>query len=206
MRYAACEVARGRINGCRSQSDKTDGGSSLQIVPYPHPTLRHKSKPVRRVDAELVRIVRKMFGLMYEHNGIGLAANQVDLPLRLFIVNLSAKPDEGEEFVFINPVLSKPKGNEESEEGCLSFPELYGPVTRPKLITVHAYNLRGEEVRSNLNGMLARVVQHEYDHLDGVVFVDRMTPTAEPRCSRCWMNSSSASAPCGRRASSPATT
>ena len=156
-------------------------GSSLQIVPYPHPTLRHKSKPVRRVDAELVRKVREMFGLMYEHNGIGLAANQVDLPLRLFIVNLSAKPDEGEEFVFINPVLSKPKGNEESEEGCLSFPALYGLVTRPKLITVHAYNLRGEEIRANLNGMLARVVQHEYDHLDGVLFVDRMTSTARAK-------------------------
>ena len=153
-------------------------GSSLSIVPYPHPALRHKSKPVRRVDAELVRMVREMFALMYASNGIGLAANQVDLPLRLFIVNLSAKPDEGEELVFINPVLSKPKGNEDSEEGCLSFPELYGPVTRPKQITVQAYNLQGEEIRSNLKGMLARVDQHEYDHLDGVLFVDRMSPTA----------------------------
>ena len=153
-------------------------GSSLKVVPFPHPTLRHKSKPVRRVDAELVRMVREMFTLMYSSNGIGLAANQVDLPLRLFIVNLSAKPGEGEELVFINPVLSKPKGNEESEEGCLSFPELYGPVTRPKQITVQAYNLKGEEIRASLNGMLARVVQHEYDHLDGVLFVDRMSPTA----------------------------
>ncbi len=126
-------------------------------------------------------MVREMFALMYSHNGIGLAANQVDLPLRLFIVNLSGKPDEGEEFVFINPVLSKPKGNDESDEGCLSFPELYGPVTRPKLISVQGYNLRGEEVRLNLKGMLARVVQHEYDHLDGVLFIDRMTPTARAK-------------------------
>jgi peptide deformylase len=153
-------------------------GSSLKVVPFPHPTLRHKSKPIRRVDSELVRMIREMFTLMYTSNGIGLAANQVDLPLRLFIVNLSAKSGEGEELVFINPVLSKPKGNEESEEGCLSFPELYGPVTRPKQITVHAYNLQGEEIRASLNGMLARVVQHEYDHLDGVLFVDRMSPTA----------------------------
>lgn len=156
-------------------------GSSLSIVPYPHPTLRHKSKTVRRVDAELLRVVREMFALMYASNGIGLAANQVDLPLRLFIVNLSAKPDEGEELVFINPVLTKPKGSEESEEGCLSFPGLYGPVTRPKQITVWAYNLRGEEIRANLNGMLARVVQHEYDHLDGVLFVDRMSPVAQAK-------------------------
>ena len=152
--------------------------SSLKVVPFPHPTLRHKSKPIRRVDADLVRMVREMFTLMYSSNGIGLAANQVDLPLRLFIVNLSAKANEGEELVFINPVLSKPKGNEESEEGCLSFPELYGPVTRPKQITVQAYNLKGEEIRASLNGMLARVVQHEYDHLDGVLFVDRMSLTA----------------------------
>lgn len=156
-------------------------GFSLRVVPYPHLTLRYKSKPVRRVDSELVRMVRDMFTLMYASNGIGLAANQVDLPLRLFIVNLSAKSDEGEELVFINPVLSKPKGNEESEEGCLSFPELYGPVTRPKQITVHAYNLQGEEIRASLNGMLARVVQHEYDHLDGVLFVDRMSPTARAK-------------------------
>lgn len=156
-------------------------GSPLNVVSFPHSTLRHKSKPVRRVDAELVRIVREMFTLMYASNGIGLAANQVDLPLRLFIINLSAKPDEGEELVFINPVLSKPKGNEESEEGCLSFPELYGNVTRPKQITVQAYNLQGEEIRASLNGMLARVVQHEYDHLEGVLFVDRMSPTARAK-------------------------
>jgi len=136
---------------------------------------------VRRVDADLVRMVREMFALMYASNGIGLAANQVDLPLRLFVVNLSASPDEGEELVFINPVLSKPKGNEESEEGCLSFPQLYGNVTRPKQISIQAYNLQGEEVRGNLNGMLARVVQHEYDHLDGVLFVDRMSPTARAK-------------------------
>lgn len=152
--------------------------SPLTVLPYPHPTLRHRSKPVRRVDDELLRIVREMFDLMYASHGIGLAANQVDLPLRLFIVNLSAAPGEGEELVFINPVLSKPKGNDESQEGCLSFPELYGPVTRPKQISVQAYNLRGEEVRGTLNGLLARVVQHEYDHLDGVLFIDRMSPTA----------------------------
>jgi peptide deformylase len=155
--------------------------SSLKVVPFPHPTLRHKSKPIRRVDADLVRMVREMFTLMYSSNGIGLAANQVDLPLRLFIVNLAAKPDEGEELVFINPVINKPKGNEESEEGCLSFPGLYGPVSRPKQITVQAYNLKGEQIRAGLSGMLARVVQHEYDHLDGVLFVDRMSLTAQAR-------------------------
>ena len=134
--------------------------SSLKVVPFPHPTLRHKSKPIRRVDADLVRMVREMFTLMYSSNGIGLAANQVDLPLRLFIVNLSAKANEGEELVFINPVLSKPKGNEESEEGCLSFPELYGPVTRPKQITVQAYNLKGEEIRAGRTDLVPLQLGH----------------------------------------------
>jgi peptide deformylase len=153
----------------------------LQIVKHPHLALRHQSKPVKRVDAELGRIVREMFQLMYESGGIGLAANQVDLPLRLFIVNLAAAADEGEELVFINPVLSKPKGNVEMEEGCLSFPQLYGPVVRPKEITVNAYNLRGEEIKANLSGMLSRVVQHEYDHLEGVLFIDRMSSIAKTK-------------------------
>lgn len=150
----------------------------LQIVCYPHPALRHKSKPIKRVDADLKRIIHEMFTLMYAANGIGLAANQVNLPFRLFVVNLAATPDEGEELVFLNPVLAQPKGNEEYEEGCLSLPQLYAPVRRPQQITVQAYNLRGEEVSATLDGMLARVVQHEYDHLDGVLFTDRVKATA----------------------------
>jgi peptide deformylase len=150
----------------------------LQVVVYPHPTLRHKSRPVRRVDADLARIVREMFDLMYASEGIGLAANQVNLPLRLLVVNPAGRPGESEEYVLINPVLSRPKGNEEAEEGCLSFPELYGPVKRPKQITVNAYNLQGDEIQADLTGMLARVVQHEFDHLDGVLFIDRMSATA----------------------------
>jgi peptide deformylase len=150
----------------------------LQLVIYPHPTLRHKSKPIKRVDADLHRIVREMFAVMYATRGIGLAANQVDLPLRLFIVNLAGTPDEGEELVFINPVVTNPKGTDEAEEGCLSLPELFGPVRRPKQVSVQAYNLKGEELRGGLDGMLARVVQHEHDHLDGVLFTDRMSATA----------------------------
>lgn len=151
---------------------------SLKIVQYPHPTLRHKSKPVQRVDAEFVRIVREMFDLMYAAKGIGLAANQVDLPLRVFVVNTSGELGKGEELVFINPVLSRPKGNDEAEEGCLSLPELYAKVMRPKQITVNAYNLQGQEIQATLDGMLSRVVQHETDHLDGVLFIDRLSSTA----------------------------
>ena len=147
----------------------------MQIITYPHYTLRYKSQPLTRVDAALRKLVAEMFDLMYEANGVGLAGNQVDLPLRLFVVNMAAEPGEGEELVFINPVLSQPKGNEEGDEGCLSLPGLYGKVVRAKQIHVQAYNLRGEEFNADLDGLFARVVQHENDHLDGVLFTDRMT-------------------------------
>ena len=151
----------------------------MNIVHYPHPTLRHISKPVRRVDAQLRKIVREMFDLMYEFKGIGLSANQVDLPLRLFVANLQSDPDEGQELVFINPVLRNAKGSEEKEEGCLSFPGLYADVRRPEQITVNAYTVSGEEIEVELDGLAARAVQHEVDHLDGVVFTDRLSETGK---------------------------
>ena len=149
----------------------------MQIVTYPHPTLRHKSQPIKRVDANLRKMVSQMFELMYEARGVGLAANQVDLPFRLFVANLQSDPEEGEELVFINPVISRPKGLEEKEEGCLSLPELYGPVKRPETVQVTAYTLRGEEIEAKLSGLAARVVQHETDHLDGIMFIDRLSET-----------------------------
>jgi peptide deformylase len=149
----------------------------LRIVNFPHPTLRHQSKPLSRIDGELRRMVREMFALMYEFKGIGLAANQVDLPYRLFVMNVKSDPAaKEEEHVFINPVLSHPKGSAEDREGCLSFPELYGTVRRPEKITVSAYNMAGEEIRWDVDGLHARVVQHECDHLDGKLFIDRLTP------------------------------
>jgi len=152
---------------------------SLKIIHYPHPTLKHKSKPIKRVDAELKSIIQNMFELMYEANGIGLAANQVDLPLRFFVCNVAGQPDEGEEMVFINPVVSRPKGQEEREEGCLSLPGVYAPVIRPETVQVEAFSLSGEPIQGELSGMMARVVQHELDHLDGVMFIDRLSPTVE---------------------------
>ncbi|HEY2414227.1 MAG TPA: peptide deformylase [Pirellulaceae bacterium] len=154
--------------------------SDLKIITYPHPTLRRVSKPLRRVDADLRKKIRDMFELMYAAKGIGLAANQVDLPLRFFIVNLEAKPDAGEEMVFINPVVSLPRGgSEEAEEGCLSLPGLYGQVTRPKQVRINAYSLDGQEITTDVTGLMARCVQHELDHLDGVLFPDRMSPSAK---------------------------
>jgi peptide deformylase len=151
---------------------------SLQIIHYPHPTLRHVSRPLTRVDAELKRMVAEMFELMYEHEGVGLAANQVDLPYRLFISNVEGNPKAKEsESVFINPVIVKGSGQHEREEGCLSLPGIYAPVVRKEKVTVQAYNLAGEEITGELDGLFARVVQHEIDHLDGRLFIDRLSPT-----------------------------
>ena len=147
----------------------------LEVIKYPHPTLRHKSKPLKRVDGELVKIVEEMFDLMYAENGVGLAANQVDLPYRLFIINLAADPEKGEPFVFVNPVISRRSGTVEAEEGCLSFPEIFAPVKRSEQVVISAYNLAGEEINYQLDGFFARAVQHELDHLDGVLFIDRIS-------------------------------
>ncbi len=152
----------------------------MQIIQYPHPTLRYVSKPLKRVDQELHGIVRQMFDLMYETNGIGLAANQVNLPYRMFVINLQSDPKAADqEFVFLNPVLTSRKGNAEAEEGCLSLPGLYGDVKRPERVVLNAYTLAGQEVTMELDGLFARAVQHELDHLDGILFIDRLSPTRE---------------------------
>ena len=150
----------------------------LQVVQYPHPALRHVSKPLKKIDAELRDIVREMFELMYKHNGVGLAANQVNLPYRVFVVNLESDPKKGAELAFINPVISRRKGLDEAEEGCLSLPGLYGYVKRPAEVVVDAFSLEGQPIHLELEGLL-RVVQHETDHLDGRLFIDRLNATGE---------------------------
>lgn len=151
----------------------------MEIVYYPHPALRWKSKPVKHINAELRSIVRDMLELMYEFDGIGLAANQVALPLRVFVVNPTGDAEQrDEERVFINPEITRRKGSTEGEEGCLSLPEVFGPVRRSEAIVVEAFDLQGREFQLPLSELTARVVQHEYDHLDGILFPDRMTETA----------------------------
>ncbi|MCA9215977.1 MAG: peptide deformylase [Planctomycetales bacterium] len=150
---------------------------SLQIIHYPHSTLRFKSVPVMRVDAELKNMAAEMLELMYEAEGVGLAANQVNIPLRFFVCNPTGQKGEPD-FVFINPIISKPKGNAVRQEGCLSIPGLYEDVRRPDSIHVEAYDLSGNEINMDLKGFFSRVVQHETDHLDGVLFIDRLSETA----------------------------
>ena len=147
----------------------------LEIITFPHPTLRHKSKPITKVDAELKQIVADMFEAMYKAKGIGLAANQVNLPLQLFVINTTGNKETGEELVFINPVVSAPKGGADAEEGCLSLPGVEGMVSRPETIHVSAYDLQGNPIEMTAKGLLGRAIQHELDHLQGVMFIDRLS-------------------------------
>ncbi|TWT46473.1 peptide deformylase [Botrimarina hoheduenensis] len=152
--------------------------SPLQIIQYPHPTLRHVSQPLKKVDRQVRDWAAEMIELMYEHEGIGLAANQVDLPYRMFVINVEGDPDKPElERVFINPVISRGKGLSEMSEGCLSLPDVRGPVTRNTTIRVQAYDLAGNEIDEVVDGMLARVILHETDHLDGILFTDKVPAT-----------------------------
>jgi peptide deformylase len=150
----------------------------LQLVEYPHPALRRRTKPITRVDRPLAAAVERMFEIMYEAGGIGLAANQVALPYRLFIVNVAARRGEGEEQVFVNPTLSRPRGTAVEEEGCLSLPGVRMDVRRPARIVVDAWSLTGEPIHLDLEGLPARVVQHEFDHLEGRLFTDRLPEAA----------------------------
>ncbi len=151
----------------------------MEIVRYPHPALRWKSKPIQQITSQLRNAIGEMFELMYEARGIGLAANQVALPYRVFIINPTGDPAEkDQEHVFLNPEILKRKGSVEGEEGCLSLPELYGPVPRADEIVVSAFDLSGQEFEMTLKELPSRVVQHENDHLDGVLFIDRVNESS----------------------------
>lgn len=153
--------------------------SLLTVITYPHPTLRYVAKPIRRVNADLRKIANRMFELMYELRGVGLAATQVDLPIRMFVMNSTGQMGEGTERVLINPVISRPRSNEEAEEGCLSLPNIHGNVIRAKTIRLNAFDISGNEIDQDISGFDARVVQHETDHLNGTLFIDRLKEGAD---------------------------
>ena len=159
---------------------ETDPESAMRIVHYPHPALRHKSKPISTIDRELHLNVGRMMELMYEAKGLGLAAPQVALPYQLLVMNISGDPKQPEkEEVFVNPIIVDKKGVIDDEEGCLSFPGLYQNVRRAKAIKVQAYDLKGNLVEKVVNDLEARAWQHEIDHLNGVLLIDMMGPIAK---------------------------
>ena len=129
----------------------------LEIVQYPHPALRYSSRPVTEIDDNLRATIRAMFELMYAAKGIGLAANQVALPFRFFILNVTADPEQNDkEQVFINPEIVKRHSSIEDEEGCLSLPGLYAKVRRARKIRVRAYDLEGNLVEHEADELFSR--------------------------------------------------
>lgn len=165
---------------------------TLSIVHFPAEVLRTRAQPVPAVTDEVRAVARRMIDLMYEAEGIGLAAPQVGLPWRMFVAHvpesddrtLGAEPLEAtrEPLVCINPRLSEPQRDlVPFDEGCLSLPEIVGEVRRPSQITMTALDIDGREFTLRATGLLARCWQHEYDHLDGVLIIDRMTPPSRLR-------------------------
>ena len=149
----------------------------LKLVKYPHPSLRRAAKPVASIDKDVQMAAGRMIDLMYEHEGLGLAAPQVDFPFQLLVMNFEGDSERKDvEYVAINPVIVESKGTLNDREGCLSFPGLYQNVRRAKTVKVQAYNLRGELYEMTCSDLPARVWQHEIDHLHGVLFIDKMGP------------------------------
>lgn len=152
----------------------------LPLAYYGNPILRMKAKPVEKIDQEIEQLVKEMEVVMDQHDGIGIAAPQVNRSLRLFLVRAPIKNDLGEwengpTEVFINPTLSAPSEDTwMREEGCLSIPRIYGDVERPLTITVEATDLSGQLFTKTYTGLEARIIMHENDHLNGVLFIDRM--------------------------------
>ena len=148
----------------------------LEIREYPDPVLRKKALPVETIDDGFQRLIDDMIDTMYAAPGIGLAAPQVGVLRRLVIVDVSAGETSSPLYVLINPEIVSREGEQVGEEGCLSLPELNSDVVRAACVTVRALERTGTPVTIEAEGLLARCLQHEIDHLDGVLFIDKISP------------------------------
>lgn len=135
--------------------------------------LRKKSREVEKVDDKIREILDDMVETLHKYNGVGLAGPQIGILKRIIVIDLY---DDKGPIKLINPVIIKEKGKHEVEEGCLSFPNEYAKVVRPKELTVEALDREGKKFKLKAKDLLAQAVAHEIDHLDGIVFIDRMIP------------------------------
>ena len=152
----------------------------LSVRRYGDPILRQKAKPVGEITPEIARTIEDMVETMYQQVGVGLAAPQVGIPLRLVVMDDGKRGTRA----LINPAIAERRGAVVAEEGCLSLPGLFGDVERSEWVRVEALDGDGHPVSLELRGMLARVIQHEIDHLDGVLFIDRLPPVTRDRIKR----------------------
>ena len=142
-----------------------------QVVYYPDDPLTKKTEPFESFDKELEDLANEMFETMYKYDGVGLAGPQIGLSRQIVVMfNL----DTQEELCLVNPNISEPEGSQENEEGCLSLPGLFARVKRPNKVQVNAFDQFGHELDFIAEGFLACVIQHEVDHLNGTVFIDRL--------------------------------
>jgi peptide deformylase len=161
----------------------------LEIVKYGHPALRQKGAPVTKVDAKVRKLAENMLETMEEANGVGLAAQQVGVPIQLAVIDVAgvedrpstlsidgkqANVDEHMPLILLNPELELGSEREEGTEGCLSFPEITAEISRSCSVKVRATDLDGRELNFEATGLLSRALQHEIDHLNGILFIDRM--------------------------------
>ncbi|MGB7061037.1 MAG: peptide deformylase [Candidatus Zixiibacteriota bacterium] len=148
--------------------------AALSIRIYGDPALRKRAKEVTRVDERLRKLASEMLRTLKDAGGMGLAANQVGEELRIFVVDRSQFQLEDSPLIVINPVIVETSGEQTEEEGCLSLPGTYADVTRPLELTVKGVDLDEKEIMIEAKGILSRVLAHEIDHLDGVLFVDHL--------------------------------
>lgn len=144
----------------------------LKVVNYPAEVLEQTCKPVIKFDRKLAKILDDMYDTMIEYDGVGLAAPQIGLDARIAIVDID---DELGTIEMINPVIIETSGEQSGPEGCLSFPGLFGEVTRPNFVKINAFDRKGRKYTLEAEEFLARAIQHEIDHLDGILFTTKVT-------------------------------
>ena len=150
-----------------------------EILNYPYPRLRKVAKIVSEFEEPLKTLTRDMFETMYHSSGIGLAATQIDIHLRVVVVDVSR--DRSNPLCLVNPVIEEKSGTVDSKEGCLSVPETVEYIERAEHITFRAQNVNGENISMDAEGLLAICIQHEIDHLDGKLFVDYLSNLKQNR-------------------------
>ncbi|HHF42547.1 MAG TPA: peptide deformylase [Candidatus Aminicenantes bacterium] len=150
--------------------------SKLEIVTVPHPVLRQPAESIKDINQQIVELAKAMVETMYAAPGIGLAAPQVNQSVRLITVDLTVGEKENQLIILVNPEIVEAEGEDVQEEGCLSVPDIQEKVKRPFRVLVKGYDLDGREKSIEAEGLLARVFCHEVDHLNGTLFIDRLSP------------------------------
>ncbi|MFA5864903.1 MAG: peptide deformylase [Phycisphaerae bacterium] len=156
---------------------ETDKIKELHVVKYPNRILRQPTEDIKEFNGNLDQLILKMIEIMHECKGVGLAANQVGLGLRLFVANPTG--ESGKDMVFINARITEAEDWTEAEEGCLSVPQVYSKIRRHQKVTAQALDAKGKPFEIQVADLLARIIQHETDHLDGKLILDRMPITAK---------------------------